>query len=176
VDEELAQRRAGLGAPDQSQDRGDVDVGDRQRLKAAIVSRRHRLAEDRHAQPALRQATSRKRARTSAPMTSVAPLQLSDLGTGRLETGGAMSLELIGARETADGIAVTFVTERGIEPLEGSCDEIARLATVMQQVSALAAINENERVWIDEVAVGDAIVKLGLNPGRQGRVKIIRRS
>ncbi|HTU96773.1 MAG TPA: hypothetical protein VMF14_13090 [Solirubrobacteraceae bacterium] len=86
-----------------------------------------------------------------------------------------MSLELIGARETADGIAVTFVTERGIEPLEGSCDEIARLATVMQQVSALAAINENERVWIDEVAVGDAIVKLGLSPGRQGRVKIIRR-
>jgi hypothetical protein len=87
-----------------------------------------------------------------------------------------MSLELIGARETADGVAVTFVTERGIEPLEGSCDEIARLATVMQQVSALAALNENERVWIDEVAVGDAIVKLGLNPGRQGRVKIIRRS
>ena len=26
----------------------------------------------------------------------------------------------------------------------------------------------------DEVAVGDAIVKLGLNPGRQGRVKIVR--
>jgi hypothetical protein len=45
----------------------------------------------------------------------------------------------------------------------------------MQQVSTLAALNENERVWIDEVAVGDAIVKLGLNPGRQGRVKIIRR-
>jgi hypothetical protein len=87
-----------------------------------------------------------------------------------------MSLELIGARETADGIAVTFVTERGIEALEGSCDEIARLATVMQQVSAMAALNENERVWIDEVAVGDAIVKLGLNPGHQGRVKIIRRS
>ena len=74
-----------------------------------------------------------------------------------------------------DDIAVTFVTERGIEPLEGTCDEIARLATVMQQVSALAALNENERVWIDEVAVGDAIVKLGLNPGLQGRVKIIRR-
>jgi hypothetical protein len=87
-----------------------------------------------------------------------------------------MSLELIGARETADGIAVTFVTERGIEPLEGSCDEIARLATVMQQVSALAALNDNDRVWIDEVAVGDAIVKLGLSPGRQGRVKIIRRA
>jgi hypothetical protein len=85
-----------------------------------------------------------------------------------------MSLELIGARETADGIAVTFVTERGIEPLEGSCDEIARLATVMQQVSALAALNDNERVWIDRVTVGNAIVMLGLNPGRQGRVKIIR--
>lgn len=87
-----------------------------------------------------------------------------------------MSLELIGARETADGIAVTFVTERGIEPLEGSCDEIARLATVMQQVSTLAMLNDDQRVWIDEVTVGNAIVKLGLNPGRQGRVKIIRPS
>jgi DNA-binding IclR family transcriptional regulator len=87
-----------------------------------------------------------------------------------------LSLELIGARETADGIAVTFVTERGIEPLEGSCDEIARLATVMQQVSALAMLNDDQRVWIDEVTVGNAIVKLGLNPGRQGRVKIIRPS
>src|ERR1700760_3691887 len=107
-------------------------------------------------------------------MPSVAPLHVSDLGTGRLGNGGALSLELIGARETADGIAVTFVTEHGIEPLEGSCDKIARLATVMEQVSALAVLNENERVWIDEVAVGDAIVKLGLNPGRQGRVKIVR--
>lgn len=87
-----------------------------------------------------------------------------------------MSLELIGARETADGIAVTFVTERGIEALEGTCDEIARLATVMQQVSTLAMLNDDQRVWIDEVTVGDAIVKLGLNPGRQGRVKIIRPS
>lgn len=88
----------------------------------------------------------------------------------------ALSLELIGARETADGIAVTFVTERGIEALEGTCDEIARLATVMQQVSTLAMLNDDQRVWIDEVTVGDAIVKLGLNPGRQGRVKIIRPS
>ena len=85
-----------------------------------------------------------------------------------------MSLELIEARETENGIAVTFVTERGLEPLEGSCDEIARLATVMQQVSTLALLNEDERVWVDEVTVGDAIVKLGLNPGRQGRVQIVR--
>ena len=51
----------------------------------------------------------------------------------------------------------------------------ARLATVMQQVSALAVLNDDERVWVDEVTVGDATVKLGLNPGRQGRVQIIRR-
>jgi DNA-binding IclR family transcriptional regulator len=85
-----------------------------------------------------------------------------------------MSLELIEARETENGIAVTFVTERGLEPLEGSCDEIARLATVMQQVSTLAMLNDDERVWVDEVTVGDATVKLGLSPGRQGRVQIIR--
>lgn len=87
-----------------------------------------------------------------------------------------MSLELINARETEDGIAVTFATENGVELLEGSCDEIARLAQVMQQVSALAALNDDERVWLDEVAVGDAVVRFGLSPGRQARVAIVRPS
>ncbi|HWE10050.1 MAG TPA: hypothetical protein VG325_11885 [Solirubrobacteraceae bacterium] len=86
-----------------------------------------------------------------------------------------MSLELLDAHQTADGIAITFVTERGIEPLEGSCQEVARLARVMQQVGALAALNDNEQVWLEEVAVGEAVVKLGLKPGRQARVRILRR-
>ena len=86
-----------------------------------------------------------------------------------------MSLELLDAHQTADGIAITFVTERGIEPLEGSCQEVARLARVMQQVGALAELNDTEQVWLEEVAVGEAIVKLGLKPGRQARVRILRR-
>jgi hypothetical protein len=85
-----------------------------------------------------------------------------------------MSLELLDAHQTARGIAVTFATDGGIEPLEGTCEEVARLARVMQQVGALAALNEQEQVWLDEVAVGDAIVRLGLKPGRQARVRIIR--
>jgi hypothetical protein len=85
-----------------------------------------------------------------------------------------MSLELLDARETADGMAITFVTERGIEALEGSCQEVARLARVMQQVGALASLNDTEQVWLDEVAVGEAIVKLGLKPGGQARVRIVR--
>lgn len=85
-----------------------------------------------------------------------------------------MSLELLEAHETSDGIALTFATERGIEPLEGSCDEVARLATVMQQVSALASLNEEEHVWLEQVVVGDATVHLGLKPGRQARVRIVR--
>ncbi len=85
-----------------------------------------------------------------------------------------MSLELLEAHQTADGIAVTFATDRGIEPLEGSCDEIARLATVMQQVSALASLNEEEQVWLEQVVVGDATIHFGLNPGRQARVRIVR--
>jgi hypothetical protein len=90
------------------------------------------------------------------------------------DNGGIMSLELLEAHETEGGIAVTFVTDRGIEPLEGSCEEVARLARVMQQVGALAAINEQERVWVEEVTVGNAVVKLGLNPGGQARVRILR--
>jgi hypothetical protein len=85
-----------------------------------------------------------------------------------------MSLELLDAHQTSRGISVTFATDRGIEPLEGSCEEVARLARVMQQVGALAALNEQEQVWLEEVTVGDAIVKLGLKPGRQARVRIIR--
>ncbi|HET8980211.1 MAG TPA: hypothetical protein VFN87_18815 [Solirubrobacteraceae bacterium] len=86
-----------------------------------------------------------------------------------------MSLELLDAHQTADGIAVTFATERGVEPLEGSCEEVAHLARVMQQVGALAALNEREHVWLEDVPVGEAIVRLGLKPGRQARVHIIRR-
>ena len=85
-----------------------------------------------------------------------------------------MSLELLDAHPTARGISVTFATDRGVEPLEGSCEEIARLARVMQQVSALAALNEQEQVWLEEVTVGDAVVRLGLKPGRQARVRIVR--
>lgn len=85
-----------------------------------------------------------------------------------------MSLELLEAHQTARGISVTFATDRGIEPLEGSREEVARLASMMQQVGALAALNESEQVWLEEVAVGDAVVKLGLRPGRQARVRIIR--
>ena len=86
-----------------------------------------------------------------------------------------MSLELLEAHETEQGIAVTFATERGIEPLEGSRAEVAHLAVVMQQVGVLARLNEDERVWVEDVTVGDAIVKLGLNPGGQARVRILRR-
>lgn len=85
-----------------------------------------------------------------------------------------MSLELLDARPTDDGIVVTFATERGVEPLEGSAEEIARLARAMRQVGALAALNDREHVWVEEVSVGDAVVKLGLKPGGQARVRIIR--
>jgi hypothetical protein len=85
-----------------------------------------------------------------------------------------MSLELLAAEQTEDGIAVTFATDRGIEPLEGTCEEVARLAEVMAQVSALAPLNQDLRCWIEDVAVGDAIVQLGLNPGGQARIRILR--
>ena len=84
-----------------------------------------------------------------------------------------MSLELLEAHETAEGLAVTFATERGVERLEGSTDEIAGLARAMQQVAALGQLNDNESVWLAEVRVGRAIVKMGINPGGQARVQIL---
>ena len=86
-----------------------------------------------------------------------------------------MSLLLLDARETADGIAITFITDSGLEPLEGSRDQIARLAAVMEQVSVLARLNQHEQVWVEDVVVGDATVKLGLGLGGEARVRIDRR-
>jgi hypothetical protein len=85
-----------------------------------------------------------------------------------------MSLALLDSRATADGLAVTFITDHGLEELEGTCGEVARLAQVMQQVSALALLNENERVWVEDVVVGGAIVRLGLNPDGMTRMQIVR--
>jgi len=84
-----------------------------------------------------------------------------------------MSLELLEAHETAEGLAVTFATERGVERLEGTPDEIAALARAMQQVAALGQLNEHESAWIEEVPVGRALVKLGISPGGQARVLIL---
>jgi len=88
--------------------------------------------------------------------------------------GGIMSLALLDAHETAEGLAVTFITDYGLEQLEGSCEEVARLAEVMHQISALAPLNETDSVWLEEVVVGDATVKLGLNPGGLTRMLIER--
>lgn len=85
-----------------------------------------------------------------------------------------MSLGVLDAYETETGLAVTFITDAGLEPLEGSHEQIARLACVMEQVSVLAAVNETEKVWLEDVVVGEATVKLGLSPGGQARVRIIR--
>jgi hypothetical protein len=85
-----------------------------------------------------------------------------------------MSLALLDSRETADGIAVTFITDHGLEEIEGTCEEVARLARLMQQVSVLATINDSESVWVDEVTVGEATVKLGLKPGGLTRMLIVR--
>ena len=87
---------------------------------------------------------------------------------------GDMSIGLLNARETANGIAVTFITDFGLEPLEGSREEIAQLARVMEQVSVLALLGEREKVWVEDVQVGDVTVKFGLDPGGQARVRFDR--
>jgi hypothetical protein len=85
-----------------------------------------------------------------------------------------MTLELLSADQTDEGLAVTFATDRGVERLVGTPDEMARLARSMQQVAALGQLNDDENVWLDAVPVGDAIVKLGISPGGQARVLILR--
>jgi hypothetical protein len=86
-----------------------------------------------------------------------------------------VALEIVDAHATENGLAVTFVTDDGLVALEGTAEELARLAEVMQQVAALAPLNESGKLWIEDVAVGDAIVKLGLRPGGEALVRITRR-
>ncbi len=85
-----------------------------------------------------------------------------------------MSLELLDAHPTAGGITLTFATQLGVQTLTGSCEEVARLARAMQQVSALASASDSASVWLEDVVVGDAVVKLGLKPGGQARLRIDR--
>jgi hypothetical protein len=85
-----------------------------------------------------------------------------------------MSLVLLDARASEEGITATFATENSVEQLTGSCAEVARLAAVMKQVAVLAELNDGEDVWLDEVVVGDAVVRLGLKGGGEARVAIIR--
>jgi hypothetical protein len=86
-----------------------------------------------------------------------------------------MSLELLDAHQTDEGLAITFGTEDGVQRLVGTSEEVARLARAMQQVAVLGGLNEHESMWLDTVAVGDAIVKLGVAPNGQTRVLISRR-
>lgn len=84
-----------------------------------------------------------------------------------------MSLELLDAHETAAGIAATFGTDRGLLRLEGTPEEMARLARAMQEVAALGELGEYERVWMQDVPVGDVIVQVVLKPGGRARVRIL---
>lgn len=85
-----------------------------------------------------------------------------------------MKLSVLDAHETADGIAVTLVSASGFHELEGSLDEMARMAAVMRQVSVLAPLHEGEPVWLEDVTVGDTVVRLGLSSGGEARVLIVR--
>jgi hypothetical protein len=84
-----------------------------------------------------------------------------------------MSLVLADARPCDDGISATFVSEHGVQALVGTPAEIARLANVMKQVAALATLNETEKVWLEDVVVGDVVVRLGLGPGGEARVAFV---
>jgi len=85
-----------------------------------------------------------------------------------------MNLSVLDAHKTADGIAVTLISESGLHELEGSVEEMARLATVMRQVSVLAPLHDGELVWLEEITVGSADVKLGLSAAGRTRVLIRR--
>jgi hypothetical protein len=85
-----------------------------------------------------------------------------------------MMLSLLDAQKTADGFAITLVSDFGVHQLEGSVDEMARLAEVMRQVSVLAPLHDGEPIWLADVMVGGALVKLGLLTGGRTRVLILR--
>jgi hypothetical protein len=85
-----------------------------------------------------------------------------------------MSLSVLESHETDEGLAVTFITDLGLEELEGTHEQIARLAEVMEQVSVIAELNENESVWLESVVVGRATVRLGVHPGGRARLQIVR--
>jgi hypothetical protein len=85
-----------------------------------------------------------------------------------------MAFGIVDARRSEHGLLVTFETEHGITELEGSPAQIERLAEVMRQVAAIAPLHDGGPLWIEDVVVGDAVVKLGLGTAGTGRVRIVR--
>jgi hypothetical protein len=73
-----------------------------------------------------------------------------------------VSLSVFDAQPTADGFVITLASDSGLHRLEGSREEIARLARVMRQVSVLAPLYDGEPIWLDDVIVGCTVVRLGL--------------
>ena len=68
------------------------------------------------------------------------------------------------------GLDGAQVVDLGTHPIELT----QRMAHVMEQVSALAPLNDTDRVWLEDVPVGEATVKLGLSPSGQTRMLIVR--
>lgn len=86
-----------------------------------------------------------------------------------------MSLTIVDAHETITGsIRVIFGTDQGLDIVEGTREEIERLARVMTQVAALGELNTIETCWIESVVVGKDIVQLGLLPRHRIRMSITR--
>jgi hypothetical protein len=44
----------------------------------------------------------------------------------------------------------------------------------MHQVCALAPLNDEDGVWLEDVTVGNAIVRLGLGRAGEARLRILR--
>jgi hypothetical protein len=86
-----------------------------------------------------------------------------------------MSLSVIDSQKTAEGFAVTLLSESGLHHLEGSAGELGRLAELMRQVSVLAPLHHGEPIWLDDVTVGRTVVRLGLSSDGRTRL-LLRRS
>ncbi len=84
-----------------------------------------------------------------------------------------MTLALLSARETAEGVEVTLVTEDGLHTLTGSPREIATLAGAMRNAAVVAAGG-----WryapIDDVEVGGDSVHFRFCEGGEVRLQILR--
>ena len=79
---------------------------------------------------------------------------------------------LHGRRIDDDTVEVTLAHAGGLTTLQGQPQEIAALATAMQEVAVLAEAADEPTDWLSDVVVGQKVVQLRIAAAGQAQLRV----
>lgn len=87
-----------------------------------------------------------------------------------------MSMMLIDAHPTEVGLMeVVFLTDNGVETLEGAYADVETLAVLMATTAKMAkGVRVDEKTVVGEATIGGDVVQMGVSPDGNGYMRIKR--